>query len=293
MLVSESWHPGGKTAVYGIVGDPVRHSLSPWMQRLFAAQLGMDSVYVPFPVAAQDLRKALAGLAAAGVKGVNVTVPYKEAVLDMMQDLSPAARLIGAVNTISFEADGMRGDNTDGVGFQRALERAVGVGWSTAPVVIIGAGGAARAAVYALGVAACPAIYVANRNVSRAENLAAEFSQFPLYPLPLERQSLNRVLPKTMLLINTSARGLRGEPHPELDIRLLPENGNVYDIVYNPLETPLLCAARQCGRATIDGLGMLVEQGAESFRLWTGVLPQTKAVEDTLRQWLLTRNKLL
>ncbi|MBU2810804.1 shikimate dehydrogenase [Acidithiobacillus thiooxidans] len=295
MLVTavETWHPGGETAVYGIIGDPVKHSLSPWMHRLFAQQLGIDMVYVPFPVMAADLPKALKGLAAAGVLGLNVTVPHKESTKILMDELSPAAAQIGAVNTVHYAAGRFMGDNTDAVGFQRALERHAGDNWRSGPVLIIGAGGAARAIIYALGTAGCPAIYVANRHVERAEKLAAEFPQFPLHPLPLERQILARILPQTLLLVNTSALGLYGESHPELDLELLPNHGNVYDIVYNPLETPLLRAARQYGRVAIDGLGMLVEQGAESFRIWTGVLPQTQTVEDTLRRWLQTRNKSL
>ncbi|WP_414040365.1 shikimate dehydrogenase [Acidithiobacillus sp. M4-SHS-6] len=289
----EKWHPGGETAVYGIVGDPVKHSLSPWMHRLFAAQRGLDTVYVPFPVRTAALPKALEGLAAAGVHGLNITVPHKEAVLSLVDELSPEARQIGAVNTIHFTAGRSFGSNTDALGFQRALERGVGSDWRAAPVLVIGAGGAARAIVYALGSAGCPAIYVANRHPDRAERLAGEFARFPLHPLPLERKSLARILPQVGLLVNTSALGLHGESHPELDLECLSSHGKVYDIVYNPLETPLLRTARQCGRDAMDGLGMLVEQGAESFRIWTGVLPQTQLVEDTLRRWLQTRNKLL
>lgn len=288
---AEMWHPGGASVVYGIIGDPVKHSLSPWMHRLFAAQQGLDTVYVPFPARAADLSKVLEGLAASGVQGLNITVPHKEAVLSLVDDLSPEAQQIGAVNTIHFTAGRSYGTNTDALGFQRALERRAGKDWRAAAVLVIGAGGAARAIVYALGSAGCPAIYVANRHPDRAEKLAREFPQFPLHPLPLERKSLTRILPRIGLLVNTSALGLHGESHPELDLECLPTHGKVYDIVYNPLETPLLRTARQCGRDAMDGLGMLVEQGAESFRIWTGVLPQTPLVEDTLRRWLQTRNK--
>jgi shikimate dehydrogenase len=284
------WHPGGGTSVYGILGFPVNHSLSPWLHRLFAAQQELDLVYVPFPVREEDIAVALAGLPALGVRGVNVTVPHKEAVLPLMQWLSAEARAIGAVNTICFTPSGMEGHNTDAPGFLRALERATGDGWRQCPVTVIGAGGAARAIVYALGHAGCPAIYLANRHLPRAEVLAAQFPDLPVHPIPLDRAALSAVLPCSMLLVNTSTRGLHGEDHPELDLARMPGNGSVYDIVYNPLETPLLQAARQAGLGAVDGLGMLVEQGAESFRIWTGTLPQTAAVEEILRRWLQTRN---
>ena len=283
---SNCWHPGGGTAVYGILGHPVTHSLSPWMHRLFAAQQDRDLVYVPFPVHEAAIAAALAGLPALGVRGVNVTVPHKEVVLPRMQQLSAEARAIGAVNTVCFTPSGMEGHNTDALGFQRALERAAGIGWRQCPATVIGAGGAARAIVYALGHAGCPAIYLANRHLPRAESLAAQFSDLPVHPIPLDAAALSAVLPHSALLVNTSARGLHGEGHPELDLARMPRNGSVYDIVYNPLETPLLRAARQAGLGAMDGLGMLVEQGAESFRIWTGTLPQTAAVEETLRRWL-------
>ncbi len=285
-----SWHPGGGTAVYGIIGDPLAHSLSPWMHHLFAVQQVLDFVYVPFPVHDAEVATALAGLSALGVRGVNVTVPHKEAVLSGMRRLSPAARAIGAVNTICFTPMGTEGHNTDALGFQRALERAAGDRWRRYPATVIGAGGAARAVIYALGHAGCPVIYLANRHLQRAEALAAHFPDLPVHPLPLDGAALAVALPDTALLVNTSARGLHGENHPELDLSRMPRDGSVYDIVYNPLDTPLLRAARQCGLRAIDGLGMLVEQGAESLRLWTGALPQTAAVEETLRQWLQTRN---
>ena len=285
-----SWHPGGGTAVYGIIGDPLAHSLSPWMHHLFAVQQVLDFVYVPFPVHDAEVATALAGLSALGVRGVNVTVPHKETVLPRMRRLSPAARAIGAVNTICFTPMGTEGHNTDALGFQRALERAAGDRWRRYPATVIGAGGAARAVIYALGHAGCPVIYLANRHLQRAEALAAHFPDLPVHPLPLDGAALAVALPDTALLVNTSARGLHGENHPELDLSRMPRDGSVYDIVYNPLDTPLLRAARQCGLRAIDGLGMLVEQGAESLRLWTGALPQTAAVEETLRQWLQTRN---
>ena len=288
--ISNCWHPGGGTAVYGILGHPVTHSLSPWMHRLFAAQQDRDLVYVPFPVHEEAIATALAGLPALGVRGVNVTVPHKEAVLPLMQQLSAAARAIGAVNTVCFTPSGIEGHNTDALGFQRALERAAGIGWQQCPATVIGAGGAARAIVYALGHAGCPAIYLANRHLPRAEALAAQFPDLPVHPLPLDSAALSAVLPHSALLVNTSARGLHGEGHPELDLARMPRNGSVYDIVYNPLETPLLHAARQAGLGAIDGLGMLVEQGAESFRIWTGTLPRTAAVEDILRRWLQIQN---
>lgn len=281
--------PSGRTAVYGIIGDPVAHSLSPWMHRLFAEQQGVDMVYVPFPVQAVHLEAALRGLPALGVRGVNVTVPHKEAVLPFLDALTPEAKAIGAVNTLYFADQRMSGHNTDAIGFTRALTAAAGADWRGRAALVIGAGGAARAIIYALGVAGCAPIFLANRHLPRAVALARQFPQFPVQPLPLEAAALARPLGAVTLLVNTSSRGLHGEDHPELDLQRLPVDGIVCDIVYNPLETPLLRAARRVGRRAVDGLGMLVQQGAESFQGWTGLAPQSKAIQDTLSAWLQTQ----
>ncbi len=272
--------------VCGIIGDPLQHSLSPWMQRQFAEQLGLDFLYAPFPVATEHLPSAIAGLQALGVRGVNVTIPHKEAVLPIVNELSSRAAAIGAVNTLLFEHGRILGENTDVTGFARALRRHAGA--ISGPSLVIGGGGAARAILHALANEGAAPIYLANRTLARAEALAAEFPALQLRPLALSQSALSPILGDIQLLVNTSSRGLRGEDHPEIDLERLPQSGIVCDIVYKPLQTPLLAAAKAHGLRCVDGLGMLVEQGAESFRIWTGQLPNAGAVEETLRTWLQT-----
>ncbi len=285
--------PGGSAMVCGIIGQPVGHSLSPWMHRLFAEESGLDFLYAPFPVPENRLEEALCGLQALGIRGINVTVPYKEAVLPFLADCSPTATAIGAVNTLIFSETGIFGDNTDATGFFRAINRHAGTGWHGQPALVIGAGGASRAIVHALASGNAAPIYLANRSAERATILARDFPHLPIRPIPLTTRDLTPVLRQTVLVVNASSRGLKGEGHPELDLGLLSESGIVCDIVYRPLETPLLAAARANGRIAVDGLGMLVEQGAESFRLWTGVSPDTALVEDRLRLWLSTQKTTL
>jgi len=278
--------PSGAAMVCGILGDPVRHSLSPWMHRLFAVQTGQDLLYAPFPTRTTDLGLVLAGLRAAGVRGLNLTIPHKEAVLPYLRRVSPSAAAIGAVNTLRFEADGLHGDNTDASGFLRSLQRHAGTRWQERPALVLGAGGAARAIVHALGSAGVPQILLANRDLARAQSLAQDFPQFPVHARTLAAESLRPYLPELGLVVNCTARGLHGETHPELALESMDPAGSVCDIVYNPLHTPLLRAAQNLGLRIVDGLGMLVEQGAESFALWTGVMPDPVPVEERLRQWL-------
>lgn len=278
--------PSGGAMVCGIIGDPVQHSLSPWMQRQFAEQLELDFLYAPFLVAAEHLPSALRGLQALGVRGINVTIPHKEALLPFVDELSPRAAAIGAVNTLLFEHGRILGENTDVTGFANALRRHAGA--ISGPCLVIGAGGAARAILHALANEGATPIYLANRTLARAEALAAEFPTLPIHPLALSHTAIAPHLGSIQLLVNTSSRGLRGENHPEIELERLPQSGIVCDIVYKPLQTPLLAAAKTHGLRCVDGLGMLVEQGAESFRIWTGELPNAEAVEETLRTWLQT-----
>lgn len=275
----------GKTAVYGIVGDPVAHSLSPLMHAAFAEAVGEDLVYVPFPVREAHFAAALAGLPALGVRGVNVTVPHKERAHALVQELTPEAAGIGAVNTLHFVEGRVLGHNTDAAGFSLSLDD-TGLDWRGRTALVIGAGGAARAILWALGTSGATAIHLANRTLARAEALAAAFPQFPIHPLPLDRDRLTPLLHEVGLVVNTSSRGLHGEGHPELELARLPKTGIICDIVYNPISTPLLAAANSMGLRTVDGLGMLLHQGAASFRLWTGQHPPVAAVKEKLEQWL-------
>ena len=278
--------PSGAALVCGIIGNPLQHSLSPWMQERFAEQTGMDFLYAPFPVLAEQLPEAIRGLQALGVRGVNVTIPHKEAALQLVDELSPRARAIGAVNTLLLADGRVYGENTDVTGFARALRRHAGA--VSGPSLVIGAGGAARAVLHALAAEGATPIYLTNRTLARAEALAAEFPNLPIRPLALSRTAITPLLSELHLVVNTSSRGLRGENHPEINLECLRKASIVCDIVYKPLQTPLLVAAQSNGLRCVDGLGMLIEQGAESFRIWTGQLPDAGAVEESLRKWLPT-----
>jgi len=264
----------GQTKLVGLIGYPVEHSLSPAMHNSAFAALNLNWCYVPLPVRPERLGKAVAGLRALGFVGANVTVPHKEAVISHLDHIAPAAQAIGAVNTIAMSSAVVRegkliGYNTDWRGFLTALSEG-GFDPQGKRAVILGAGGAARAVVYALAQAGAQVI-VLNRTLARAQALVKDFS--PLFPtLPLTPQTLEEQTADTHLLVNTTPVGM----WPEVDKSIWPEDlpfpGHltVFDLVYNPRQTTLLRQARRAGAKVIGGLGMLVHQGAVAFELWTG-----------------------
>jgi len=268
---------GGSSRVLGIFGDPVAHSLSPLMQNAALQQAGIDAVYVPFHVRPAQLASAVAAIRSLGLWGVNVTVPHKEQVTSFLDAVDPEARLIGAVNTIVNRDGALVGYNTDGLGMLRSLAEDLQFDPAGRRILLLGAGGACRAAVVALARAGAAWIGIANRTRSRAEALVAEFSQAlpgtTLAALGLDAAELAAVLPQVDLLANTSAAGLKGEGGIDLPWLCLPPEVPVYDMVYGKDGTPLLLTARARGHRTADGLGMLAGQGEEAFFLWTGQRP--------------------
>lgn len=275
----------GKTKLVGLIGWPVEHSLSPAMHNAAFAALGLDWVYVPLPVDPRDVRQALHGLTALNFTGVNVTVPHKQAVIRYLDELSPAARITGAVNTIYMKKGKLHGHNTDAIGFLNSLIEA-----ECHPrgmrVVVLGAGGAARAVTYALCRDEAASVTVYNRTAERAaflvDDLAEVFPDSRLSFVPLTGESLRQLGDAVDLVINTTSVGM--SPHvehcPWPDDVPVPAQATFYDLVYNPLETIFLARARAAGAKAIDGLGMLVHQGAYAFELWTG----QQAPVDVMRQ---------
>jgi shikimate dehydrogenase len=265
----------GKTKLVGLIGWPVEHSLSPAMQNAAFSDLGLNWAYVPLPVDPKDVRQALYGLIALNFTGVNVTVPHKQAVIRYLDELSPAARITGAVNTIYMKQGKLHGHNTDAIGFLNSLIEA-----ECHPrgmrVVVLGAGGAARAVTYALCRAEAAAVTVFNRTAERAaflvDDLAEVFPDSRLSFAPLTGESLRQWGDAVDLVVNTTSVGM--SPHvencPWPDDVPVPAQATFYDLVYNPLETVFLARARAAGVKAIDGLGMLVHQGAYAFELWTG-----------------------
>ena len=278
----------GKTTMVGLIGWPTGHSVSPLMHNAAFAALGLDWRYIPLPVPtdpATRIGEAVYGLRALGMKGANVTVPHKQAVIPFLDELSGAALAIGAVNTIIVQPDGrLLGDNTDAPGFIADL-RDHGVEPQGKRVLVLGAGGSARAVVYGLALAGACSITIANRTPDRAAELTVTLQE-RLPNCPLDACALLDDLPNvaqnTDLIINCTSLGMTpnvdGLPWlPELPFR--PDQA-VYDLVYNPRQTRLLAQAERDGARAIGGIGMLVWQGAIAFERWTGVTPPV----DLMRQ---------
>jgi len=266
----------GTTRVVGVFGYPVRHSASPPMHNAAFGALGLDFVYVPFEVAPDALGEALAGVRALGLAGVNVTVPLKELVALHLDAVTERAQAIGSVNTVVNENGRLLGDSTDGPGFLQALAHAEVANVAGEKVVVLGAGGSARAVVHALVEAGAGRIYVANRSLDRAEALVEQVgggTTGPARAVPLTEPALREALGGAAVLVNTTSVGM----HPREDeMPPVPEDALVApllvsDLIYNPPETRLLALARSRGCRTQNGVEMLVRQGALAFSRWTGI----------------------
>jgi shikimate dehydrogenase len=270
----------------GVMGWPVAHSRSPKLHGYWLAHYGIAGAYVPLPVAPGRVADALKGLSALGFAGCNVTIPHKLDALKLVDRVDPQAAKIGAVNTIVVEKDGtLSGFNTDGYGFVESLREARR-DWkaSAGPVVVLGAGGGARAIVMTLIAEGATDIRLLNRTAARAEELAAAAgAQVRVLPW----QSRADALDGAALLVNTTSQGMVGQEPLDIALDALPKTALVSDIVYNPLITPLLAAAKARGNTVVDGLGMLLHQARPAFRAFYGVMPEAtaelrKTIEATL-----------
>jgi shikimate dehydrogenase len=272
----------GKARLAGIIGWPISHSRSPRLHGFWLAELDIDGAYLPFAVRPERLEPSLRALALLGFRGINVTLPHKEAVLALCDAVTPSARRIGAVNTIRFAEDGtIQGSNSDGFGFIENLRAALPA-WraDTGPVVLLGAGGASRAVAVALAEAGAGEIRLANRTRGRAARLVEELGP-PLRLVDWEARA--DALDGAALLVNSTVLGMAGQPPLDLDLARLPPRAVVNDIVYVPLETPLLAAARARGNPVVDGLGMLLHQARPGFAAWFGHEP---VVSPALRDFV-------
>jgi len=275
--------------IFAVFGDPVEHSLSPVMHNAAYKALGMDCEYHKFRVSLDDLEGAIKGARAMGFGGLNLTIPLKEKALEIVEP-DPMAQAIGAVNTIEFSDDTIAGitgiidHNTDGIGAVKALA-ASGVDIPGSRVLILGAGGAARAVTYQLAKDGAR-VTIANRTLGKAQELAGNVrSVGNANGTGLEE--LPKLTADADIIINTTSVGM----HPDTDRTLVTADmmhtGQViFDIVYSPLETRLLREAKKAGAVTIDGIKMLVLQGAESFRIWTGIEPPVDVMEQAVRDVL-------
>lgn len=280
----------GKTQLIGLIGWPVSHSFSPAMHNAAAQALGLNWTYVPLPVAPENVASAVAGLAALGFRGVNVTVPHKQAVMPLLAELEPGAQAIGAVNTIVVAENGrLTGHNTDWAGFLADL-LAHDIAVANRDCLLLGAGGSARAVAYGLAKSGAR-VHILARRISQTEGLIMDLrpyfpqAQFIGHPLTeLAQVALRLPAP---LIINSTPLGMKpnetSSPWPN-DLPL-PHGATVYDLVYNPRRTRLLQQAEAAGCRAINGLGMLVQQGAKAFTLWTGQEPDTAVMAAAIEQF--------
>ena len=259
-------------ALAGVIGWPVSHSRSPKLHGYWIDRYRLAGAYVLLPVAPENLAVALSGLAALGFAGCNLTIPHKVTAMQMVDRVDPLARRVGAINTIVVEKDGtLSGYNNDGFGYLSSLTDAQ-PDWrpDAGPIVVLGAGGAARAVVASLVDAGAREIRLLNRTLQRAVDIASSVG-LPVKTFPWEQR--NDALADAALLVNTTSQGMAGQPPLDLSLSALPKHALVSDVVYTPLETPLLAAARARGNPIVDGLGMLLHQARPAFKAWFGILP--------------------
>lgn len=280
------------TKIVGVIGHPIKHSLSPMMHNYAFSKLGLDFVYLPFNIASTNLNDALQGMVALGVAGFNVTIPHKERIVECLDELSDSAKIVNAVNTVVNENGKLHGYNTDVHGIIKTLEDYKDeINGST--VTVLGSGGAARAVIYTLlSKFNVKKINIINRTIEKAELLKDYFSTKMLYEkiktYELVPPDLIDVLHKSKLIINASSIGM----YPEEDDSptTIPEsfkkNQIVFDLVYNPSKTKLLKIAESQGAIVINGLKMFVEQGAKAFELWTNKKMPTEIIYEKLNKEL-------
>ncbi|TQM94670.1 shikimate dehydrogenase [Roseinatronobacter monicus] len=271
-----------KIPLAGVIGCPIGHSRSPLLHGTWLREYGIKGHYVPLHVEANDLERVLRVMPMMGFFGANVTIPHKEAVLALADDVTPMARAIGAANTLTFVNGAVHADNTDGYGFLRNLQ-AGAPAWRAAdgPVLILGAGGAARAVIVALADAGVTDIRLANRTRARAEGLAQDLGA----PITIvDWANWPDAAQNAALVVNTTSLGMVGQPALELPDTLFSAQTVVTDLVYTPLDTPLLQHAHRSGCVVVDGLGMLLHQAVPGFERWFGHKPE---VTEALRAAVL------
>ncbi|MFN8950491.1 MAG: shikimate dehydrogenase [Aphanizomenon sp.] len=264
----------GKTKLLGVIGHPVEHSLSPVMHNAALAKLGLDYVYLPFPISPENLATAIAGFASIGIVGFSITIPHKQAILPLLSTISPIAQVIGAVNTVTRQGDTWVGTNTDVEGFIAPLQTTYHQDWSQKKAVILGNGGAARAVVAGCIQLGLAEIHVVGRNWQKLQAFRQSWQnspfadQFQIH----EWTELPNLLHQANLLVNTTPIGMyphiNDSPLSRQEISYLPQEAIVYDLIYIPKPSKFLHLAETQGAIIIDGLEMLVQQGAAALKIW-------------------------
>ncbi|MEY3255670.1 MAG: hypothetical protein RLZZ29_801 [Cyanobacteriota bacterium] len=268
----------GKTKIMGVIGYPVEHSLSPLMHNAALHHLGLDYVYLPFPIAPDNLQQAIACFASIGVVGFNVTIPYKQAIIPLLHDLSPIAQAIGAVNTVIRVGERWIGTNTDVAGFIAPLQNTYDQNWHEKKAVVIGNGGAARAVVAGCIQLGMAEIHLVGRNIEKLKQFEQSWIDSTLADKFTNKlkihswEQLPQLIPQSNLLVNTTPIGMYPNidksPVTEDQLHQLPSHAIAYDLIYIPKPTRFLQLAQAQGAIALDGLEMLVQQGAAALKLW-------------------------
>jgi shikimate dehydrogenase len=282
----------GNTKLLGVIGCPITHSLSPTMHNAALVDRArrlkhpyLEYIYVPLPIAPADLGTALAGMAVSGWRGFNVTIPHKQAILPYLKTISPLAQAVGAVNTVSYspETEGWVGTNTDVQGFMAPL-KVLDYPWQTLKACILGSGGAARAVVSACTALGLAEIHVVGRDPLKLQSLQHNLAEVNLAVTVQPWTALKTLLPQMTLVVNTTPIGMypdvNASPLDTDTLAQLPKAAVVYDLIYTPKPTRLLALAQVQGCIAIDGLEMLVQQGAAAFELWTGDAPSLEIMRN-------------
>ncbi|TQR32766.1 shikimate dehydrogenase [Lysinibacillus sphaericus] len=269
---------------FAVMGDPIEHSKSPAMHNAWFEEMSIDATYIPVHVSSENLESAVAGLKTLGASGWNITIPHKTAIIPYLDELDELAKKMGAVNTVVRTKEGrLKGYNTDGVGFVRSLEEAVGKSHKDQPVLLIGAGGAARGIAFAMQQQGYTNLTIANRTVANAQAIVDEMGVG--YAISLAEAE--ELLADFGILVQMTSAGLAtGNFLMPFSLERLAKGAIVADIVYNPLMTPFLKAAEEKGATVVTGLGMFVHQGAIAFEHWLGEYPNTNSMIAQLKAQL-------
>jgi shikimate dehydrogenase len=279
---------GGHTRTYAVLGHPIGHTLSPAMHNAALEALGMDAVYVAFDVEPVNLMRTLSAMADTGFGGVNITVPLKETAYRGLRKLDESARLLGAVNTVEFLPGGMKGYNTDGQGFRRAIKEAFGLSLAGLSVFVIGAGGAGRAVAITCATNRAGSIALSDADLSRARRVAREIRATgysgDIRLVPDKQDAWIAACRNAELVVHATPIGMKKGDKSLLPARAFHRGQMVFDLVYMYPETALMRTARKAGARVANGLGMLMHQGAASFEIWTGRKPPVKLMRKALER---------
>jgi len=279
----------GKTQIYGIIGYPVKHTFSPLMHNACFESLGMNAVYLPFEVKPVDLKSSLSCMKSAGINGLNVTIPHKEEVLNYLDEIDKEARLIKAVNTIVIKNGRLKGFNTDGRGFVGSLKEEFGISPRGKSFFIMGAGGASRAISYSVALRGAKRIVLVDEIKNKAIKLTGSLTSdtsCDAIAIKKDKRAMSELIRNSDVFINATSCGMKPSDPKLIDPELLHRGLAVYDLVYNPGVTKLLRDAKKRGARVTNGIGMLLNQGAISFKLWTGKRAPIRVMKKALNKAL-------